>query len=111
MTSTDKDLLYIHSQVAVQILVDDLVYDLIEEIGSDEDSNDSVESLEKYLISEPQGMARTKQTSRKTYHSHRSSSPLLVGGKAVALHNQIPSDSDSIKEAANDFPTTCQRDL
>ena len=63
--STDKDLQYIRSQVAVQIWVDHLVYDLIEEISSDEYSNDGIEPLGKYLISDPQGMARTRKQAKK----------------------------------------------
>ena len=94
---------YILSQVAVQIQVDDLVYDLIGEISSDEFSNENIEPLEKYLTSNHQGMARTKQAGRKT-HDSQNSACLSAGGKTLALQNQIPSDSDSIEEAANEIP-------
>ena len=63
----DKDLLYMSSCLPVtNIKVDDLVYELIGEVSSDSEGSD--EELEKYLtnsncnVSDPQGMARTKQT-------------------------------------------------
>ena len=81
------------------------MYDLIREISSDEFSDDGIEPLEKYLISDPQGMARTKQMGRKT-HDSRSSAHLSAGGKTMALQNQISSDSNSIEEAANETPVS-----
>ena len=52
-----EDLHYITSKLAVKINVNDLVYELIGEISSDEETSDEV--FEQYLVS-PQGMARTK---------------------------------------------------
>ena len=74
-------------QVAVQIRVDDLVYNLIGEISSDEFSDDSVEPLEKYLISDLQGMARTKQTGCKT--GTKDTTGLSVGGQKLAVLAQV----------------------
>ena len=53
--------MYIRSQIAVQVRVDELVYDLIGEISSSSDGSET-DSLEYYLLSNSQGMARTKQT-------------------------------------------------
>ena len=58
-----EDLHYITSKLAVKINVNDLVYELIGEISSDEETSDEV--FEQYLVS-PQGMARTKQMGRKS---------------------------------------------
>ena len=58
-----EDLHYIGSQLTVKINVDDLVYELIGEISSDEEASDAI--FEQYLVS-PQGMARTKQMGRKS---------------------------------------------
>ena len=58
-----EDLHYITSKLAVKINVNDLVYELISEISSDEETSDEV--FEQYLVS-PQGMARMKQTGRKS---------------------------------------------
>ena len=58
-----EDLHYIASQLTLKINVDDLVYELISEISSDEEASDAI--FEQYLAS-PQGMARMKQTGRKS---------------------------------------------
>ena len=69
---SDKDLLYIRSQVGVKVTVHDDIYELIGEISSstDNDGDDRDVELEKYFttnLSESisQVMARTKQTERK----------------------------------------------
>ena len=59
-----EDLNYVASQLTVKINVDDLVYELIGEISSDEDLDDAI--LEQYLVSPSQGMPRTKYMERKT---------------------------------------------
>ena len=66
-TSRDKDhLQYISSQFFVRVNVDYVVYNLIGEISSDHQANDGDNSLEQYLVSDYQGMARTKNTGQKT---------------------------------------------
>ena len=60
--------MYIRSQIMVQVRVDELVYDLIGEISSSSDGSET-DSLEYYLLSNSQGMARTKQTERKEQNS------------------------------------------
>ena len=79
----DKDLLYMGSCLPVMsVRVNDLVYELIGEVSSD--SRRSDEELEKYLtsnnynISDPQGMARTKQTAWK--NQEKSLQPQLSSG-------------------------------
>ena len=42
---SDKDLMYIRSQIAVQVRVDELVYDLIGEISSSDDDGSETDSL------------------------------------------------------------------
>ena len=64
--SDKDDLQYISSQLSVRVDVDDVVYNLIGEISSDDEVNDGDNSLEQYLVSDYQGMARTKNTGRKT---------------------------------------------
>ena len=93
---SDKDLMYMCSQVAVQIRVDELVYDLIGEISSD-DEYDELDPLEHYLLSDSQGMARTKQTGRKS--SPPKSSRVSAGGLPLATINQ--DSQDSIEAAAD----------
>ena len=58
-----EDLQCVASQLTVKINVDDLVYELIGEISSDEDLDDAI--LEQYLVSPSQGMLRTKCMERK----------------------------------------------
>ena len=94
---SDKDLMYIHSQVAVQIRVDELVYDLIGEISSD-DEYDELDPLEQYLLSDSQGMARTKQTGRKS--SPRKSPRVSTRGLPLAT---LDPDSQDLIEAAADL--------
>ena len=66
-TLSDKDhLLYVSSQLSVRVDVDDVVYKLISEISSDDESDDGINSLEQYLVSDSQGMDRTKYTGQKT---------------------------------------------
>ena len=66
-TLSDKDdLKYVSSQLSVRVDVDDVVYKFIGEISSDDESDDGVNNLEQYLVSDSQGMARTKYTGRKT---------------------------------------------
>ena len=93
---SDKDLMYMCSQVAVQIRVDELVYDLIGEISSD-DEYDELDPLEHYLLSDSQGMARTKQTGRKS--NPPKSSRVSAGGLPLATINQ--DSQDSIEAAAD----------
>ena len=50
--------------LTVKINVNDLVYELIGEISSDEEASD--ETLERYLTSPSQVMPRIKHTERKT---------------------------------------------
>ena len=57
---------YISSRLSVRVDVDDVVYNLIGEISSDDEVNDNDNSLEQYLVSDYQGMARTKNTGQKT---------------------------------------------
>ena len=64
--SDKDDLQYISSQLSVRVDVDDVVYNLISEISSDDEVNDGDSSLEQYLLSDYQGMARTKNTGQKT---------------------------------------------
>ena len=62
----DKDLMFISSQIEVLKLGScDLVRELIGDISSDDDEVDD-RSFEQYLISDIQGMARTKMTGKKT---------------------------------------------
>ena len=79
-----EDLHYVASQLTVKINVDDLVYELIGEISSDEDLDDAI--LEQYLVSPSQGMPRTKYTKRKTSNPPNlfvspGGLPLALGGE------------------------------
>ena len=96
---SDKDLVYIHSQVGVKVTVHDDVYDLIGEISSstDSDRDDRDVELEEYLtanLSESlsQVMARTKQTERKEEENRQHYPP--------ARKSPRRDDSDSSIEAA-----------
>ena len=69
--------------LTVKINVNDLVYELISEISSDEEASD--ETLERYLTSPSQGMPRIKHTKRKTVDPpnpllSQGGLPLAVGG-------------------------------
>ena len=79
-----EDLHYVASQLTVNINVDDLVYELIGEISSDEDLDDAI--LEQYLVSPSQGMPRTKYMKRKTSNPPNlfvspGGLPLALGGE------------------------------
>ena len=79
-----EDLHYVASQLTVMINVDDLVYELIGEISSDEDLDDAI--LEKYLVSPSQEMMRTKYMERKTNDTPNpfvspGGLPLALGGE------------------------------
>ena len=76
-----EDLHYVASQLTVKINVDDLVYELIGEISSDEDLDDAI--LEQYLVSPSQGMPRTKYMERKT--SNPPNPFVFPGGLPLAL--------------------------
>ena len=99
--SKDEDLYYMCSEVqAVKVHVHDVVYELIGEISSSSDENEiqGVDVLENYLtginviITNSQGMARTKQTARKQHDSPRF---------PIALRSPIRElDSDSSLERA-----------
>ena len=96
---SDKDLLYIHSQVGVKVTVHDDVYDLIGEISSstDSDRDDRDVELEEYLtanLSESlsQVMAQTKQTERKEEENRQRYPP--------ARKSPQRDDSDSSIEVA-----------
>ena len=69
--------------LTVKININDLVYELISEISSDEEASD--ETLERYLTSPSQGMPRIKHTERKTVDPpnpliSQGGLPLAVGG-------------------------------
>ena len=96
----EQDLYFISSQVTVvQVHVEDLIYDLIGEISSSSEEG-SVDELEQYLTSDSQGMARTKQTAKKTDNQGR----LPVARKSPRRSPRIL-DSDSSLEAAYDLYT------
>ena len=95
---SDKDLLYIHSQVGIKVTVHDDVYDLIGKISlsSDSENYDGDVELEKYLTTNlsdslSQVMVRTKQTERKE-EENRQRYPL-------ARRSPCRDDSDSSIEA------------
>ena len=88
---TDKDLLYMGSCLPVaNVRVDDLIYELIGEVSSDSEGSD--EELEKYLtnsncnVSDPQGMARMKQTVRKN-KNNPPQPQLSSGGFQIAVRS------------------------
>ena len=64
--SDKDDLQYISSWLSVRVDVDDVENILIGEISSDDEVNDGDNSLEQYMVSDYQGMARTKNTGWKT---------------------------------------------
>ena len=79
------------SQISVRVHVNTLVYDLIGEISSsDEDTND-VDALELYLLSDYQGMARTKNTLRTT--SNPPNPFLSAGGHQIATRSSQTLDN------------------
>ena len=87
----DKDLLYMGSCLPVMnVRVNDLVYELIGEVSSDSGGSD--EELEKYLtssncnISDPQGMAKTKQTAQKNQNQNQQPQ-LSSGGFQIAVRS------------------------
>ena len=90
---TDKDLLYIGSQIGVRVDVDDVVYNLIGEISSSSNNTTGEDDgdLENYLLTTNfanscyQVMARTKQTERK---EQQDCQQLSAGGQHLALGNQ-----------------------
>ena len=97
--------MYIHSQIVVQVRVDELVYDLIGEISSSSDGSET-DSLEYYLLSNLQGMARTKQTERKEQNS-RQTTVRSAGGFFLALGDpHSSSGEDSIVAAANQLSSS-----
>ena len=84
--SDKDDLQYISSRLSVRVDVDDVVYNLISEISSDDEVNDGDNSLEQYLVSDYQGMARTKNTGRKT--SPLKNPFISAGGLPIARQPQ-----------------------
>ena len=75
----DKDLMFISSQIEVLKLGScDLVRELIGDISSDDDEVDD-RSFEQYLVSDIQGMARTKMTGRKMNDPPNPFTPLSPG--------------------------------
>ena len=91
---------------AVQVHVRDVVYELLGEISSDEETDSK---LEQYLLktksecSDPQGMARTKQMARKQQNTPGTSS----GGLPLATRSSVRKsprfDSDSSIERVADL--------
>ena len=91
---------------AVQVHVRDVVYELLGEISSDEETDSE---LEQYLLktksecSDPQGMARMKQMARKQQNTPGTSS----GGLPLATRSSVRKsprfDSDSSIERAADL--------
>ena len=80
---------YICSWLSVRVDVDDVAYDLIGEISSDDEVNDGDNSFEQYLVSDYQGMARTKNTGWKT-------SPLknpFISAGGLPIARQTPQNS------------------
>ena len=87
----DKDLLYMGSHLPVtNVRVNDLVYELIGEVSSDSEGSDK--ELEKYLtssncnVSDPQGMARTKQMAWKN-QNNPPQPQLSSGGFQIAIRS------------------------
>ena len=97
-SQTDKDLMYMSSQLSVvQVQVHDWVYKLLGEVSSDLEGEGG--ELESYLlnvnppISNPQGMARTKQTACKNKNQ---SSQTSTGGQQIAFRS--PKRSPRLQE-------------
>ena len=85
----DKDLMIISSQIEVLKLGScDLVKELIGDISSDDEEVDD-RCFEQYLVSDIQGMARTKMPGRKTNDPPNPFTPLSPGG--LPLANKSPS--------------------
>ena len=91
---------------AVQVHVRDVVYELLGEISSDEETDSE---LEQYLLntksecSDPQGMARTKQTARKQQDTPGTSSGGLPLATKSVVRKSPQFDSDSSIERAVDL--------
>ena len=80
----DKDLMFIISQIEVLKLGScDIVRELIGDISSDEYEVDD-RSFKQYLISDIQGMARTKMTDRETNNPPNPFPLLSPGGLLIA---------------------------
>ena len=80
----DKDLMFISSQIEVLKLGScDLVRELIGDISSDDEEVDN-RCFEHYLVSDIQGMARTKMTGTKTNYPPNPFTPLSPGGLPLA---------------------------
>ena len=103
--SEDEDLFYICSLVRnVKIHVDDDVYELIGEISSSSDESEMIDEreLESYLTNtnplstDPQGMARTKQTARKSSPPRR----YPLARRSPVRSQELDSDS-SLERAYN----------
>ena len=114
LNSTDRDLLYIRKHIGVQVAVHDVVYDLIGEISSssENDETDSSDELETYLLTNPeilnrQVMTRTKQMERKEQDA-RNQQMTSAGGHPLATlqsprHSPRFLDSDSSLDTAAVF--------
>ena len=100
MHDTDKDLLYMRCVRPVKVYIHDDIYELIGEISSSSDESEVNKDgeLESYLTSvanlipNSQGMAKTKQTARKT---DTKGLPLALGGDQQQRQQTTPPELES----------------